>query len=63
MAKKVAVEMAMRCLPECMQVLGGNSLRSEYPIARHMLAAKIAAFVDGTNEIQKERIGRLLSDA
>jgi alkylation response protein AidB-like acyl-CoA dehydrogenase len=61
-AKKVAVEMAARCLPECMQALGANGLRSDYPIARHLLAAKIAAFVDGTNEIQRERIGRLLAD-
>ena len=61
-AKKSAAEMATRCLPECMQVLGANGLRSEYPIARHMLAAKIAAFADGTNEIQKERIGRLVAD-
>ncbi len=59
-AKKVSVEMATRCLPECMQILGANGLRSEYPIARHMLAAKIAAFADGTNEIQKDRIGRLI---
>jgi alkylation response protein AidB-like acyl-CoA dehydrogenase len=63
MAKKVSVEMATRCLPECMQVLGANGLRSDYPIARHMLAAKIAAFADGTNEIQKDRIGRLIGDA
>jgi len=60
-AKKVAAEMTMRCLPECMQILGANGLRSEYPIARHLLAAKIAAFADGTNEIQKERIGRLIA--
>jgi acrylyl-CoA reductase (NADPH) len=45
-----------------MQILGANGLRSEYPIARHMLAAKIAAFADGTNEIQKDRIGRLIGD-
>jgi alkylation response protein AidB-like acyl-CoA dehydrogenase len=60
-AKKVTAEMAMRCLPECMQVLGANGLRSEYPIARHLLAAKIAAFADGTNEIQTDRIGRLIT--
>ncbi|MFV0295922.1 MAG: acyl-CoA dehydrogenase family protein [Hyphomicrobiaceae bacterium] len=60
-AKKVAAEMAMRTLPECMQILGANGLRSEYPLARHMLAAKIAAFADGTNEIQKDRIGQLVS--
>lgn len=61
-AKKVSVEMATRCLPECVQVLGANGLRSQYPLARHMLAAKIAAFADGTNEIQKDRIGRLVAD-
>ena len=61
-AKKSSAEMATRCLPECMQIMGANGLRSEYPIARQMLAAKIAAFADGTNEIQKERIGRLVID-
>ncbi|MDX2155600.1 MAG: acyl-CoA dehydrogenase family protein [Hyphomicrobiaceae bacterium] len=59
-AKKMAVEMAARTLPECMAILGANGLKSEYPLARHMLAARIAAFADGTNEIQKDRIGRLI---
>lgn len=62
-AKKAAVDMATRCLPECLQVLGANGLRSEYPIARHILAARIAAFVDGTTEIQRDRIGRLVTNA
>ncbi|MBS0241357.1 MAG: acyl-CoA dehydrogenase family protein [Proteobacteria bacterium] len=59
-AKKVAVEMTTRCLPDCLQVMGANGLRSDVPIARHLLASRIAGFVDGTNEIQKERIGALL---
>jgi alkylation response protein AidB-like acyl-CoA dehydrogenase len=59
-AKKVAVEMSARTLPECMAILGANGLRSEYPLARHMMAARIAAFADGTNEIQKDRIGRVI---
>jgi alkylation response protein AidB-like acyl-CoA dehydrogenase len=59
-AKKVAVEMAQRTLPECLQVLGANGLKSEFPLARHMLASRIAAFADGTTEIQKDRIGRLI---
>jgi alkylation response protein AidB-like acyl-CoA dehydrogenase len=61
-AKKMAVEMAARTLPECLAILGANGLKSEYPLARHMLAARIAAFADGTNEIQKDRIGRLIVD-
>lgn len=60
-AKKQAVEMAQRCLPECMQIMGANGLRSEYPVARHLLSSRITAFVDGTTEIQKDRIGRLVS--
>jgi acrylyl-CoA reductase (NADPH) len=43
-----------------MAVLGANGLKSQYPLARHMLAARIAAFADGTNEIQKDRIGRVI---
>lgn len=60
-AKKQAVETAQRCIPECMQIMGANGLRSEYPIARHLLSSRITAFVDGTTEIQKDRIGRLVS--
>ena len=59
-AKKMAVEMAARTLPECMAILGANGLKSEYPLARHLLASRIAAFADGTNEIQKDRIGRVI---
>jgi alkylation response protein AidB-like acyl-CoA dehydrogenase len=62
MAKKYAVEMAGRCLPACLQAMGGVGLRSEHPIARHILAARIAGFVDGTTEIQNDRIGRQLID-
>jgi alkylation response protein AidB-like acyl-CoA dehydrogenase len=60
-AKKQAVEMTSRCLPECLQIMGANGLRSEYPVARHLLSSRIAAFVDGTTEIQKDRIGRMLA--
>ena len=60
MAKKAAVETATRVLPECLQIMGASGLRSDYPVARHLLAARIAGFVDGTTEIQKDRIGRML---
>lgn len=61
MAKKRSIEMAEICLPACLQVMGANGLRSEYPIARHMLSNRIAAFVDGTTEIQADRIGLTLA--
>ena len=61
MAKKYAVEMAERRLPNCLQIMGAAGLRAEYPTGRHILSAKIASFVDGSTEIQSDRIGRLLS--
>lgn len=61
MAKKFAVEMAERRLPNCLQMMGAAGLRSEYPTGRHILSAKLASFADGSTEMQSDRIGRLLS--
>jgi len=60
LAKKFAVEMAGRRLPQCMQAMGAEGLREEYPIGRHIASSRIAAYVDGSTEIQNERIGALL---
>jgi alkylation response protein AidB-like acyl-CoA dehydrogenase len=60
LAKKFAVEMAGRRLGQCMQAMGAEGLREDYPIGRHIACARIAAYVDGTTEIQNERIGALL---
>jgi alkylation response protein AidB-like acyl-CoA dehydrogenase len=60
LAKKVAVEMANRRLADCMQAMGAEGLREAHPIGRHIACARIAAYVDGTTEIQNERIGALL---
>ncbi|HUC67867.1 MAG TPA: acyl-CoA dehydrogenase family protein [Stellaceae bacterium] len=60
LAKKFAVEMVGRRLDQCMQAMGAEGLREEYPIGRHIASARIAAYVDGTTEIQNERIGALL---
>jgi alkylation response protein AidB-like acyl-CoA dehydrogenase len=59
-AKKFAVEMAQRRLGDCMQAMGAEGLREEYPIGRHIACARIAGFVDGSTEMQNERIGALL---
>ncbi|HKW52154.1 MAG TPA: acyl-CoA dehydrogenase family protein, partial [Stellaceae bacterium] len=59
-AKKFAVEMAQRRLGQCMQAMGAEGLRDDYPIGRHIAASRIAGYVDGTTEIQNERIGALL---
>ena len=59
-AKKFAVRMAQQRLGDCMQAMGAEGLRERYPFGRHIACARIAGYVDGTTEIQNERIGALL---
>jgi alkylation response protein AidB-like acyl-CoA dehydrogenase len=59
-AKKFAAEMATRSIAACMQAMGAEGLRTSHPFGRHLAAARIAAYVDGTTEIQNERIGAAL---
>ncbi len=59
-AKKFAARMAERCLPQCMQVFGAEGLMQAHPIGRHLAAARIAHYADGTTEIQNERIAAYL---
>ncbi len=56
-AKKFATEMALRRIADCIQAMGANGLRAEYPLARHLASAKIAAYTDGSIEMMNERIG------
>jgi len=59
-AKKYAAEMATRSIAACMQAMGAEGLRPEHGLGRHLVCARIAAYVDGTTEIQTERIGAAL---
>jgi alkylation response protein AidB-like acyl-CoA dehydrogenase len=59
-AKKFASEMIVERLSDCMQAMGAAGLREDYPIGRHLALARIANYVDGSTEIQNERIGALL---
>ncbi|HYM04698.1 MAG TPA: acyl-CoA dehydrogenase family protein [Stellaceae bacterium] len=59
-AKKFGARMAQQRLGDCLQAMGAEGLREEYPIGRHIACARIAGFVDGSSEIQNERIGALL---
>jgi alkylation response protein AidB-like acyl-CoA dehydrogenase len=56
-AKKFATEMALMRIADCIQAMGANGLRSDYPLARHLAGAKIAAYTDGSIEMMNERIG------
>jgi alkylation response protein AidB-like acyl-CoA dehydrogenase len=57
-AKKFATRAALRGLGQCMQTLGSNGLRHDWPLARLFANAKIAECLDGTTEIQNVVIGR-----
>lgn len=59
-AKKFAGKMADQHLARCMQIMGAAGMRREYPLGRQIACARIANYVDGTTEIQNERIARAL---
>jgi alkylation response protein AidB-like acyl-CoA dehydrogenase len=56
-AKKFSTDMAVQRIADCIQAMGANGLRAEYPLARHLAGAKIAAYTDGSIEMMNERIG------
>lgn len=59
-AKKFAGERTLVHLAACLQAMGANGLKAEYPVSRHLTAAKIACFTDGTTEMMNERLGKLI---
>ena len=61
-AKRYAAEMAVRSVGSCMQAMGAIGLREDEPFARHLASARIACYVDGTTEMQRDRIGFMLGD-
>ena len=61
-AKKFATRIAVTRLADCIQTMGANGLRDDIPLGRHLACAKITHFVDGTTEIQNERIAAALHD-
>lgn len=60
MAKKFAGDRALQGVAACIQAMGANGLRADFPLARHLAAAKLLAYTDGTTEMMNERIGHLL---
>lgn len=59
-AKKFASRAAFDGVSKCMQAMGAAGLRDDYPLARHLTAAKMTHFVDGTTEMQNMVIARAL---
>ena len=60
-AKKFATRVALSRIADCMQAMGANGFRADYPLARHLTAAKMAQYLDGTTEIQNVVIGRAIT--
>ena len=59
-AKKFATTVALDGVSACMQAMGADGLKHDYPFSRHLAAAKIAQYIDGTTEIQNVVISRAL---
>lgn len=62
-AKKFATRAAFKGLNACMQAMGADGLKQEFPFSRHLAAAKMAEYLDGTTEIQNLVISRALRKA
>jgi alkylation response protein AidB-like acyl-CoA dehydrogenase len=58
MAKLVAVEMAEAVTSRAVDVFGGYGLLRDSPVERYFRWAKVAAFLDGTQQIQQLVIAR-----
>ncbi len=61
MSKLFAGDAAMRITVEAVQVFGGYGYTKDYPVERYMRDAKITQIYEGTNEVQRMVIGRMLT--
>ena len=60
-AKLVATDNAMKVTTDAVQVLGGYGYTRDFPVERYMREAKVMQIFEGTNQIQRMVIGRLLA--
>jgi alkylation response protein AidB-like acyl-CoA dehydrogenase len=61
MAKLFTTDVAMQVTTDAVQVLGGYGYLKDHPVERMMRDAKVEQIWDGTNQIQRLLIGRLLT--
>nr|CAI5840330.1 unnamed protein product [Callosobruchus analis] len=61
-AKCHASEVANKCAADAVQIFGGNGFNKEYPVEKLMRDAKILQIYEGTSQIQRMIISRLLLD-
>ncbi|CAM3768469.1 acyl-CoA dehydrogenase [Alkalicoccus chagannorensis] len=60
MSKLFAGDSAMEVTTEAVQVFGGYGYTKDYPVERYMRDAKITQIYEGTNEIQRVVISKML---
>ncbi|RJQ83299.1 MAG: acyl-CoA dehydrogenase [Desulfobacteraceae bacterium] len=60
-AKLYASEMAEKVASDALEIHGGYGLMEEYPVARYYKGVKILQIVEGTSEVQRLIIGRILA--
>jgi alkylation response protein AidB-like acyl-CoA dehydrogenase len=60
-AKLVATDAAMKVTTDAVQVLGGYGYTRDFPVERYMREAKVMQIFEGTNQIQRLVISRMLS--
>jgi acyl-CoA dehydrogenase len=60
MAKTLAATNAMRVISEAMQIFGGYGYLADYDIERYYRDIRVSAIYEGTTEIQKNVIARVL---
>lgn len=64
MAKCWASDVAMEVTTNAVQIFGGYGYMKEYPVEKMMRDAKITQIYEGTNQIQRDEIGRgLIAEA
>jgi butyryl-CoA dehydrogenase len=61
MSKLFAGDTAMRVTTEAVQIFGGYGYTKDYPVERYMRDAKITQIYEGTQEIQRLVISRMLT--
>ena len=59
-AKLVATDNAMKVTTDAVQVLGGYGYTRDFPVERYMREAKVMQIFEGTNQIQRLVISRVL---
>ncbi len=62
-AKLFVAEMALKVCEDAIQVHGANGYTDAYPVERYWRDAKILGIYEGTNQIQRLIIGRLVTGA